>query len=214
MLQSPNVQLKEMSAFALGRLAQDTHNHAGIAHTSGLMPLLKLLDSKNRSLQHNAAFALYGLAENEDNLPDFIRVGGIKRLQATKDCVAKTLKRLEEKIHGCVLNHLLYLMRVSEKAFQRRVALAFAHLYSADDQRKIFIDHNGMELLIGLLGSSCPRQQLDGAVALCKLANKAMALSPVDAAPPSPTPQNEVCSCAISVKIAQRFTFGSIPADF
>jgi hypothetical protein len=26
--------------------------------------------------------------------------------------------------------------------------------------------------------------------------------------------QNEVCSCAISVKIAQRFTFGSIPADF
>ncbi|WJX28133.1 hypothetical protein P8452_16887 [Trifolium repens] len=81
MLQSPNVQLKEMSAFALGRLAQDTHNHAGIAHTSGLMPLLKLLDSKNRSLQHNAAFALYGLAENEDNVPDFIRVGGIKRLQ-------------------------------------------------------------------------------------------------------------------------------------
>jgi hypothetical protein len=49
--------------------------------------------------------------------------------------------------------------------------------------------HTGMELLIGLLGSSCPRQQLDGAVALCKLANKAMALSPVDAAPPSPTPQ-------------------------
>jgi len=44
-------------------------------------------------------------------------------------------------------------------------------------------------LLIGLLGSSCPKQQLDGAVALFKLANKAMALSPVDAAPPSPTPQ-------------------------
>lgn len=29
------------------------------------MPLLKLLDSKNGSLQHNAAFALYGLADNE-----------------------------------------------------------------------------------------------------------------------------------------------------
>ncbi|KAF7837264.1 ARM REPEAT PROTEIN INTERACTING WITH ABF2-like [Senna tora] len=198
MLQSPDVQLREMSAFALGRLAQDTHNQAGIAHNGGLVPLLKLLDSKNGSLQHNAAFALYGLADNEDNVSDFIRVGGVQRLQdgefivqATKDCVAKTLKRLEEKIHGRVLNHLLYLMRVSEKAVQRRVALALAHLCSADDQRTIFIDNNGLELLIGLLGSSSPKQQLDGAVALCKLANKAMTLSPIDAAPPSPTPQEK-----------------------
>lgn len=44
---------------------QDTHNQAGIAHNGGLIPLLKLLDSKNGSLQHNAAFALYGLADNE-----------------------------------------------------------------------------------------------------------------------------------------------------
>ncbi|XP_054805964.1 ARM REPEAT PROTEIN INTERACTING WITH ABF2 isoform X1 [Prosopis cineraria] len=220
MLQSPDVQLREMSAFALGRLAQDTHNQAGIAHNGGLVPLLKLLDSKNGSLQHNAAFALYGLADNEDNVSDFIRVGGVQRLQdgefivqATKDCVAKTLKRLEEKIHGRVLNHLLYLMRVSEKAIQRRVALALAHLCSAVDQRTIFIDNNGirysciklilwpfyfthclcvlvgLEFLIGLLGSASPKQQLDGAVALWKLANKATTLSPIDAAPPSPTPQ-------------------------
>ena len=46
-------------------LVQDTHNQAGIAHNGGLVPLLKLLDSKNGSLQHNAAFALYGLADNE-----------------------------------------------------------------------------------------------------------------------------------------------------
>ncbi|KAL2948565.1 hypothetical protein AAZX31_20G131300 [Glycine max] len=196
MLQSPDVQLREMSAFALGRLAQDPHNQAGIAHNGGLVPLLKLLDSKNGSLQHNAAFALYGLADNEDNVSDFIRVGGVQRLQdgefivqATKDCVAKTLKRLEEKIHGRVLNHLLYLMRASEKGCQRQVALALAHLCSSDDQRIIFIDHYGLELLIGLLGSSSSKQQLDGAVALSKLANKALTLSPVDAAPPSPTPQ-------------------------
>lgn len=44
---------------------QDTHNQAGIAHNGGLSPLLKLLDSKNGSLQHNAAFTLYGLADNE-----------------------------------------------------------------------------------------------------------------------------------------------------
>ncbi|KAA8548612.1 hypothetical protein F0562_000296 [Nyssa sinensis] len=196
MLQSPDVQLREMSAFALGRLAQDTHNQAGIAHNGGLVPLLKLLDSKNGSLQHNSAFALYGLADNEDNVADFIKVGGVQKLQdgefivqATKDCVVKTLKRLEEKIHGRVLNHLLYLMRVAEKAVQRRVALALAHLCSPEDQRTIFIDNNGLELLLGLLGSTSMKQQLDGSVALYKLPNKAMTLSPVDAAPPSPIPQ-------------------------
>ncbi|XP_043692076.1 ARM REPEAT PROTEIN INTERACTING WITH ABF2-like isoform X2 [Telopea speciosissima] len=196
MLQSPDVQLREMSAFALGRLAQDMHNQAGIAYNGGLVPLLKLLDSKNGSLQHNAAFALYGLADNEDNVSDFIKVGGVQKLQdgefivqATKDCVAKTLKRLEEKIPGRVLNHLLYLMRVADKIFQRRVALALAHLCSLDDQRTIFIDNNGLELLLGLLGSTSLRQQLDGSVALYKLANKATTLSPMDAAPPSPTPQ-------------------------
>ncbi|CAN1129361.1 ARM REPEAT PROTEIN INTERACTING WITH ABF2 [Linum perenne] len=196
MLQSSDVQLREMSAFALGRLAQDPHNQAGINHNGGLVPLLKLLDSKNGSLQHNAAFALYGLADNEDNVADFIKVGGVQKLQdgefivqATKDCVAKTLKRLEEKINGPVLKHLLYQMRVAEKAVQRRDALALAHLCAPDDQRLIFIDNSGLELLLGLLGSTNMKQQLDGAIALFKLANKAMALSPVDAAPPSPTPQ-------------------------
>ncbi|KAM0954172.1 putative chromatin remodeling & transcription regulator BTB-POZ family [Dioscorea sansibarensis] len=196
MLQSPDIQLKEMSAFALGRLAQDSHNQAGIAYNGGLVPLLKLLDSKNGSLQHNAAFALYGIADNEDNISDFIKVGGIQKLQdgefivqATKDCVAKTLKRLEEKIRGRVLKHLLYLMRVGEKAIQRRVALALAHLCSPEDQKSIFLDNNGLELLLGLLGSTNLKQQLDGAAALYKLANKAITLSPMDAAPPSPTPQ-------------------------
>ena len=59
-----------MPTFALGRLAQVIfflvyNNQAGIAHNGGLVRLLKLLDSKNGSLQHNAAFALYGLADNE-----------------------------------------------------------------------------------------------------------------------------------------------------
>ncbi|MBA0588603.1 hypothetical protein Gorai_001698 [Gossypium raimondii] len=80
-------------------------------------------------------------------------------------------------------------MRVAEKPVQRRVALALAYLCSPDDQRTIFIDNNGLELLLGLLGSTSTKQQLDGAVALYKLSNKAMTLSPMDAAPPSPTPQ-------------------------
>ncbi|PSS06379.1 ARM REPEAT PROTEIN INTERACTING WITH like [Actinidia chinensis var. chinensis] len=196
MLQSPDTQLREMSAFALGRLAQDTHNQAGIAHSGGIVPLLKLLDSKHGSLQHNAAFTLYGLADNEDNVADIIRVGGVQKLQEgefivqpTRDCVAKTLKRLEEKIHGRVLSHLLYLMRVAEKVVQRRVALALAHLCLPDDRKAIFIDNNGLELLLELLQSTNLKQQQDASEALYKLATKASSLSPVDAAPPSPTPQ-------------------------
>ncbi|PHT72538.1 hypothetical protein T459_23323 [Capsicum annuum] len=196
MLQSPDAQLREMSAFALGRLAQDAHNQAGIAHCGGIIPLLKLLDSKNGSLQHNAAFALYGLADNEDNVADLIKVGGVQKLhdgefivQPTRDCVAKTLKRLEEKIHGRILGHLLYLMRIGEKVIQRRVALALAHLCLPDDQKTIFIDNNGLELLLELLESTNLKHQRDGSVALCKLANKASSLSQVDAAPPSPVPQ-------------------------
>jgi len=44
---------------------KDPHNQAGIVQIGGIMPLLKLLGSRNGSLQHNAAFALYGLADNE-----------------------------------------------------------------------------------------------------------------------------------------------------
>ncbi|KAJ4727476.1 ARM repeat protein interacting with ABF2 [Melia azedarach] len=196
MLQSPDSQLKEMSAFALGRLAQDTHNQAGIAQEGGISLLLKLIDSKNGSLQHNAAFALYGLADNEDNVADLIKVGGVQKLQdgeftvqPTKDCVSRTLKRLEEKIHGRVLNHLLYLMRVADRAVKRRVALALAHLCSSDYCQTIFIDNNGLELLLGLLESTTAKQQEDSSMALYKLATKATSLSPMDAAPPSPTPQ-------------------------
>ena len=100
---------------------------------------------------------------------------------------------------------------------QRRVALALAHLCAPEDQRTIFIDNNGMnnlnshlkcsffssflcsvikfwvssglDLLLDLLVSVSPKHQQDGSVALYKLANKAAALSPMDAAPPSPTPQ-------------------------
>ncbi|KAJ9696200.1 hypothetical protein PVL29_008445 [Vitis rotundifolia] len=196
MLQSPDVQLREMSAFALGRLAQDHHNQAGIAHNGGMVPLLKLLDSRNGSLQHNAAFALYGLADNEDNVADLVRVGGVQKLQEgtfnaqpTKDCVAKTLKRLEEKIHGRVLNHLLYLMRVAEKSVQRRVVLALAHLCSLEHQKIIFIDGHGLELLLELLESTSVKHQQDASVALYRLANKATSFCVVDAAPLSPTPQ-------------------------
>ncbi|CAL9769123.1 unnamed protein product, partial [Musa acuminata subsp. burmannicoides] len=62
----------------------DSHNQASIVYNGSLVPLLKLLDSKNGCLQHNAAFALYGIAENEDNVSDFIKVGGVQKLQDGK----------------------------------------------------------------------------------------------------------------------------------
>ncbi|CAH9133986.1 unnamed protein product [Cuscuta epithymum] len=196
MLRSSDSQLREMSAFALGRLAQDTHNQAGIAHSGGILPLLRLLDSKNGNLQHNAAFALYGLADNEDNVADLIKVGGVQKLQdgefivqPTRDCVAKTLKRLEEKIHGRVLSYLLYLMRVEDNVVQRRVALALAHLSSPEDHKTIFLDNNGLELILELLESTIVKHQRDASAALCKLANEASSLSHIDAAPPSPVSQ-------------------------
>ncbi|KAL2238871.1 UNVERIFIED_CONTAM: hypothetical protein Sindi_1078800 [Sesamum indicum] len=179
LLRSRYSESKREAALLLGQFAatdsdcKDSHNQAGIAHSRAIVPLLKLLESKNRSLQHNAAFALYGLADNEP----------------TRDCVAKMLKRLEEKINGRVLNHLLYMMRVGEEDIRRRVALALAHLCSPDDQKKIFIDYNGLALLLELLESTDSKHQRDSSMALCTLASKASLLSSMNAPPPSPIPQ-------------------------
>ncbi|XP_064950874.1 ARM REPEAT PROTEIN INTERACTING WITH ABF2-like [Musa acuminata AAA Group] len=100
-----------------------------------------------------------------------------------------TTKRLEEKINGPVLKYLLYLMRVGEKAVQRRIALALAHLCSPEDQRTVFIDDDGLNLLLELLGSTNLKQQQDASVALYKLVKKSPTLCFVDAASPSPSPQ-------------------------
>ncbi|CAF1927136.1 unnamed protein product [Brassica oleracea] len=122
-LQSSDEQVVEMSAFALGRLAQDTHNQAGIGQRGGIISLLNLLD---------------------ENLADFIKAGGIQRLQddnftvqPTRDCVVRTLKRLDNKIHGPALNQLLYLMRTTEKTIQRRIDLALAHICDPKDGKLI-----------------------------------------------------------------------------
>ncbi|PRQ21900.1 hypothetical protein RchiOBHm_Chr6g0244361 [Rosa chinensis] len=119
-----------MSAFAIEMLVQDTHNQAGIAHNGCIVPLLKLLNLINESLHHNAAFALYGLADKEDNIAAFIKFGIVQKLQEggflvqqTKDSVEKTLKRLEGKISG----------RVADKAVQSRVAMVFARLFKPGD---------------------------------------------------------------------------------
>ncbi|KAI9119247.1 hypothetical protein K1719_009922 [Acacia pycnantha] len=196
MLKTPDAQLREMSAFALGRLAQDSHNQAGIAYHGGIEPLLNLLCSKNGPLQHNGAFALYGLVDNEDNVADIVKLGGVQQLQdgdfkiqPTRECVGKTMKRLEEKMHGRVLEQLLYLMRFGKEAVQRRVALALAHLCAPDDRKFIFVDNNGIEFLLDLLESTNPKLKRNASMALYSLAVKTTSASSFDAAPPPPTPQ-------------------------
>lgn len=122
MLSNRDSQLKEMAAFALGRLAQNKDNQAGIVAMGGLKPLLALLDSEQPNLQHNAAFALYGLSENEDNLIHFIRDGAIQIIQecdlgpqASRDCVQKMTRRLQDKLTGDVLPQLLYVFKGSKR---------------------------------------------------------------------------------------------------
>jgi hypothetical protein len=108
MLKMPDRALREMAAFALGRLAQNTDNQAGIFAMGVLPPLLDLLTSKIRNLEHNAAFTLYGLADNPDNVPEIVKQGGYEKLrqadfpdeQPTKDCIVKTLKRIAVRAHA------------------------------------------------------------------------------------------------------------------
>ncbi|XP_058740263.1 ARM REPEAT PROTEIN INTERACTING WITH ABF2-like [Vicia villosa] len=195
MLKSPDLQLREMSTFALGRLAQDSDNQAGIAYNGGIEPLLNLLAARNPSVQHNAAFALYALADNEDNVPLIIKADGLRKLQAghftvlpTQECVARMLKRLEEKMEGRVLKQMLYLMRSGKRAVQKRVVLALAQLCSADDRKTIFIDNNGLELLLYFLGSTIEKKR-EASIALHTMATKGISGSIVDLVPVSPTPR-------------------------
>lgn len=51
MLANDDSQLREMAAFALGRLAQNSDNQAGIVAQGGLSPLLDLLETCQSNLQ-------------------------------------------------------------------------------------------------------------------------------------------------------------------
>lgn len=168
--------------------------------TGGLKPLLALLASRNGNLQHNAAFALYGLADSDDNVAPLVREGAVQALldcellvQPSKDCVQKTLKRLEDKAaRPAVLAGVLFAMRGGDRASRERVAAALARLVTRDDDlRSVFVDRRGLDVLLGLLTdpSRDPRHQREAAGALFELAKKANATAPIDCAPAPPTPQ-------------------------
>uniref|UniRef100_A0A7S0RRY0 BTB domain-containing protein n=1 Tax=Chlamydomonas leiostraca TaxID=1034604 RepID=A0A7S0RRY0_9CHLO len=198
MLGSTDTSLREMAAFALGRLAQNSDNQAGIVQCGGLVPLLELLESKHYNLQHNAAFALYGLADNEDNIPDIIKVGALQRLmdcseklsvQASKDCVQKTITRMEQKLQGRVLSHVVFMLRSGDKLVQQRAAMSLAKLAPEAEIKSIFVDKRGLEVLLDMLVDQAlePRMQREAANAVLELARKINATAPIDCLPAQPT---------------------------
>ncbi|KAF8058408.1 hypothetical protein HT031_005532 [Scenedesmus sp. PABB004] len=200
MLASPDTALKEMAAFALGRLAQNTHNQAGIVQCGGLPQLLELLESKHYNLQHNAAFALYGLSDNEDNVPCIVQAGGLQRLydccerlqvQASKDCVNKTIARIKQKLERDdkrVLSHVIYSLRSSDRSVQQATAVSLAQLAPSGELKHIFVDKAGLDVLLDLLTDTAAtaKQLCEGAAALLELAKKVNATSPVEAQPAQP----------------------------
>jgi DNA-directed RNA polymerase subunit F len=212
MLGNSDEQLREMAAFALGRLAQDADNQVGILHAAGLRPLLDLLDCDKGNLQHNAAFALYGLADNEDNVPDIVREGTVQRLmgrelivQASKDCVKKTLDRLKGKVASSarVLRYLIYLMTTDPDAPDAaRIAVALAHLVDdahGEELREVFIKKLGLPILLRALMPGTPAKQprpeayeqrlAEACHALHVLLQKVALKVPPEEAPLPPTPE-------------------------
>lgn len=204
MLYHHDNSLKEMAAFAIGRLAQNSDNQAGIAASNGLLPLVDLLESKAPNLQHNAAFTIYGLADCEDNIPDIIRLGVFQRLldsldklqaQASKDCVQKTINRIESKFtpslapgspHARVLAHVAFLLRSGQRDVRQRAAMALARMAPEGQQRSIFIDKKGLDVVLDMLcdpSGLCMRAQKDAAQALLGLSNK---MSSKEAITPEP----------------------------
>eukprot|EP00892_Ulva_mutabilis_P010074 jgi/Ulvmu1/7439/UM036_0100.1 len=158
MLKMSDKSLREMAAFALGRLAQNSDNQAGIFAMGALPPLLELLSSGVRNLEHNAAFTLYGLADSVDNVAEIVKQGGYERLrvadfpkdQPTKDCVQKTLKRISERINATAFakDHLLCLLRSRTPGLQARLATSLAHLLENDDIARAYGTYGGAGVLL------------------------------------------------------------------
>ena len=85
--------------------------------------------------------------------------------QPSKDCVQKTLKRLEDKIQGKVLNQILYSMTCPDRLMQQRTATALARLAREQDLKTVFVDRHGLDILLSLLTDVArePAQQREAA---------------------------------------------------
>ena len=71
--------------------------------------------------------------------------------QPSKDCVQKTLKRLEEKVAGKVLNQVLYSLTAPDRILQQRTATALARLVKEADLKLVFVDRRALDILLHML---------------------------------------------------------------
>ena len=77
----------------------------------------------------------------------------------------KTLKRLEEKVAGKVLNQVLYSLAAPDRLLQQRTATALARLVKEHDLKLVFVDRRGLDILLQLLNdpASSPATQREAA---------------------------------------------------
>ena len=73
------------------------------------------------------------------------------QVQPSRDCVQKTLKRLEERTQGKVLNNIIYSLISSNALIQQRTAVALTRLVREKDLRQVFVDRKGIDVLITML---------------------------------------------------------------
>ena len=73
------------------------------------------------------------------------------QVQPSRDCVQKTLKRLEERTQGKVLNNIIYSLISSNALIQQRTAVALTRLVREKDLRQVFVDRKGIDVLINML---------------------------------------------------------------
>ena len=72
------------------------------------------------------------------------------QVQPSRDCVQKTLKRLEERIQGRVLKQVLYTLRSTDPVLQQRTATALARLAREQDLQQVFVECKGLDVLLNL----------------------------------------------------------------
>ena len=173
-----------MSAFTLGRLAENADNQTGILNLGSLSPLLDLLESENSSLQDNAIFTLHRLASNPDNAFPIIMEAGYHRLlkvqvvsEYAQDHVRATIHVLGENLHGRILNQLVFQLRSQNQTVQYRAVTALARLSPVRHLRLIFLNNRGLDLLTKMITSRDTHEvMVEAATAMFHLANKVIHL--------------------------------------
>ena len=133
---------------------------------------------------------------------EFVKEGAVQRVQgvdlvaqASRDCVNKTLKRLQERLLPRVLGQILYIMQGSTPAIRQRIAVALCNLTTPESPAGecaalMFLEKGALGVVLDMVTDAGAREALQrqAAGALHHLAESCGATAPivVDPAPPEP----------------------------